>query len=244
MNSSLPFVSVIIPAAGKSTRMKEGIDKLLIPLDGAPLLSYPLYVFEQSPVVTEVIVAVSPDKKGLVQEEIVRRYGFHKVKKIVSGGARRQDSVGNGLKAVSPDAEIVLVHDGARPFVTLEMIEACALAAMRFGACVVGVPAKATLKECDGDQFVTRTPPRDRMWEIQTPQGFQVSILAEAYEKAEAQGLDVTDDASLVEALGKPVKVVQGSYENIKVTTPEDLLLAELILKKQKEHGHAGRTRV
>jgi len=240
--NSFPTVSVIVPAAGKSTRMKE--DKLWMPLDGAPLLSYPLYVFERSAVVTEVILAVSPEKKGFAEEEIPRRLGLRKVKKVVAGGARRQDSVENGLKAVSASAGIVLVHDGARPFVTPEIIEACAQGALRFGACVVGVPVKATLKECGAEGFVERTPARDRMWEIQTPQGFQTAVLAEAYEKAKKSGIEATDDASLVEAAGRSVKVILGNYENIKVTTPEDLLLAELILRKQKEKRHAGRTRV
>lgn len=212
-------------------------------LDGAQLLSYPLHVFERSPLISEVILVASDANKRLYQE-LVQRLGLKKVRGVVRGGSRRQDSVLNGLKAVAAQSQIALIHDGARPFVTLAMIQAGVEAAAQFGACAVGVPVKATTKECDEERFVSRTLRRDRLWEIQTPQVFQLPILREAYERASAMGLEATDDSSIVEAAGQSVKIIDGSYENIKITTPEDLLLAELILKKQKEGSDARRTRI
>lgn len=244
MNSSFPRLSVVVPAAGKSTRMQAGEDKLLMLLDGVPLLSYALHVFEKSPLVSEVILVAPMEKKGLYQQQVVQRFGLKKVAKIVAGGARRQDSVHNGFSAIAKSSEIVMVHDGARPFVTEGMIQASVESASRFGACVVGVPAKATLKESDEEGFVVRTPPRERMWEIQTPQTFRVEVFEEAYQNAVARGIEATDDSMLAEAAGKSVKIIPGSYENIKVTTPDDLLLAEMILRKQKEGAHARRSRV
>lgn len=224
--------------------MQGGQDKLLVLLDGVPLLAYALQVFERSPLVSEVILVAPPEKRSLIQEQVVRPHRFSKVHRVVAGGDRRQDSVWNGLEAVSGEAQLVMVHDGARPFVTAEMIQSSVEAASQYGACVVGVPAKATLKESDEEGFVERTPARDRMWEIQTPQTFRVDLFCEAYEKTRAKGLEATDDAMIVEAAGQSVKIIPGNYENIKVTTTEDLLLAQLILNKQKESLHARRPRI
>ncbi len=213
--------------------MKSSQNKLLIPLDGNPILVYSLKVFIQSPSVEEVILVVPPGKK---KEYAVLLAPFFKGKKeinLVEGGGRRQDSVWNGVKMVSPQTEVVLVHDGARPFVSEKMIHDSVAAALEVGGCVVGVPCKSTLKECDEKQFVLRTPSRDHLWEIQTPQTFQVGLLKQAFKEADQKKLEVTDEGMLLEALGHPVKVVLGEYTNIKVTTPEDLLLAELILKRR-----------
>lgn len=213
--------------------MQSSQNKLLIPLDGAPVIVYSLKVFIQSPLVEEVILVVPPEKKEEYQQTLSPYLAGKKEIGFVDGGKRRQDSVWNGLKAVSPRSDVVVVHDGARPFVTEAMIRDSVAAALEVGGSVVGVPCKSTLKECDEKQFVRRTPPRDRLWEIQTPQTFQVPLLKQAFEEAHQKKLEVTDEGMLLEALGHPVKVVLGEYTNIKVTTPEDLLLAELILKRR-----------
>lgn len=233
MTDLKPFVSVIIPAAGQGTRMKSSENKLLIPLDEIPLIVYSLKVFIQSSSVQEVILVVPPGK--VAEYEPLLEKWIQKGDKIsvVEGGARRQDSVHNGLKTLSSSCDVVMVHDGARPFVTEKMIQDSIQTALKVGGCVIGVPCKSTLKECDQEQIVVRTPPRDRLWEVQTPQTFQVELLKKAFEKAEKENLDVTDEGMLLEALGHSVKIVEGDYTNIKVTTPEDLLLAELILKRR-----------
>lgn len=215
--------------------MLSSQEKPLMQLDGYPLIAYSLDVFEKTPLVKEVILVVPTGKEPFYKKNIVQMFGYKKVTKIVEGGARRQDSVLNGLKAASDQALIIAVHDAARPFLTQELLRQSVDSAARSGACVVGVPCKATIKETDEKQIVVRTPLRDRLWEIQTPQTFRKEILRAAFDHAEKNNLDVTDEAMLVEALGKPVLVIRGEYENIKITTPEDLLLGEMILKRRKE---------
>ncbi len=235
MKNKKPFVSVVLPAAGQGTRMKSAQNKLWIPLDGVPLIVYSLNVFIESPCVQEVILVVPPGNIEPYQTEIVDPLKTDKPIRLIEGGARRQDSVGNGVQAISSKCDIVMVHDGARPFVTEAMIEQSVAEAEESGGCVIGVPSKATMKESDEAKWVVRTPPRDRLWEIQTPQTAQALILKKAFEKAEKENLDVTDEGMLLEAMGHSVKIVEGEYTNIKVTTPEDIWIAEQILKKKKE---------
>jgi len=234
MNNQIPPVSVIVPAAGQGTRMHSNESKLLMLLDGKPLISYSLRVFEAVSAIEEVVLVVPAGSVSFYRDNIVGPFQLKKVKEVVEGGERRQDSVYQGLKSLSNETQVVLVHDGARPFVSPTIIEQSIVAACQFGACVVGVPCKSTIKESDDEGFVYRTPERHHMWEIQTPQAFQTTLLRESFDQAREKGLEVTDEGMLVEALGKSVKIVEGDYQNMKVTTKEDLLLAELILKEKR----------
>jgi 2-C-methyl-D-erythritol 4-phosphate cytidylyltransferase len=162
--------------------------------------------------------------------EIIEKYHYRKISQIVPGGKRRQDSVKNGIGALSKDVEVVVLHDGVRPFVTKAMIEESIHSAIRFGAVVVAMPVKETIKIAQSDGTVLKTLDRESLWQIQTPQTFQVHLIKEAYRKATEEGFTGTDDASLVERLGVKVHILPGSYTNIKITTTEDLMLAHLFL--------------
>ena len=170
-------------------------------------------------------------------KEIVSSYSLPKLHRIVPGGKERSHSVYQGLKALPEDCSWVGVHDGVRPFFTLSLLERVINTAKAYGAAIPGVPVKDTIKVCDEKGMVTGTPPRHSLWSIQTPQAFRRDWLVEAYKKAKEYNITATDDAGLVERLGKPVKVVRGDYENIKITTPEDLALAELIWERRQHHA-------
>ena len=164
-------------------------------------------------------------------KEIVEKYQFQKVSQIVPGGKRRQESVKNGIDALPKDVDIVAIHDGVRPFVTQTMIEDSIHSAVRYGAVVFAMPVKETIKMSNPDGTVLKTLDRESLWQIQTPQTFQVNVIREAYSRATEDGFVGTDDASLVERLGVKVHILPGSYTNIKITTPEDLWFANLFLK-------------
>ncbi len=187
--------------------------------------------------VTDIIVAVNSDNKKAISA-LVERSGYNKVKWLVPGGARRQDSVFNALKKVGAESGLVLIHDAARPFVKAGEISVLIAKAERFGAAILGVPVKATLKQVKSSQpkgagfVVEKTLDREKLWEAQTPQVFRRDIIVKAYQRLSR--IDVTDDAALIERMGKPVVLVAGSYDNIKITTPEDLIIAEAILKFPK----------
>ncbi len=224
--------SVIIVAAGNGKRMKSAIAKQYIELKGRTILSYTVETFNKSENIDEIILVTGRDDVEFVKEEIVERYGFKKVKAVVEGGAERQDSVYNGLRAVSTDTDIVLVHDGVRPFVADRYIAELESIAAEFGGCVLGAPVKDTIKVCDREGYIIDTPKRDTLWMAQTPQCFKYSVIKEAYEKAYSDGVVGTDDSMLVERLGIKIKMVKGDYDNIKITTPEDLYVGEVILEK------------
>ena len=226
-------VTALIPAAGVGRRMGKSVAKQFLPLGDRPMLAHTLLAFEQAPEIDEIIPILSKEDMESCLREIIERYGISKVRTLVVGGRERQDSVMNGLLKLGEDASIVIVHDGVRPFVTHDMIrESVALA--RKGECVaVGVPVKDTVKEVDARGMVRQTLERSRLWAIQTPQTFPVSVLKRAYEECSKQHVYGTDDAMLVERTGGRVRVIMGSYENIKITTPGDLLLAEEILKRR-----------
>ena len=225
------YISVIIAAAGMSNRMGSKINKQFIAINNKPILAHTLEKFEKCKYVDEIIVVAKEDEIEYCRKEIVKRYNFNKVSKIVRGGKERQDSVYNGILALNEKTDIVLSHDGARPFVKLENIIEGIKRAIEYGACVVGVPVKDTIKIIGNSQIVDETPKRDMLWAAQTPQCFKKDILMEGYIKAIEDGFVGTDDSSFVERLGIDVKMIMGSYENIKITTPEDLILAESILK-------------
>lgn len=224
--------TAIIMAAGKGKRMQTAVSKQFLPVCGKEILAWTVDVFEKSPLVDNILLMASADGKEDVQH-LWDNYGWKKVAAVLEGGKERQNSVANGLAAVGEDTDIVLIHDGVRPFVTEEMIADSIVAAQAYGGAVIGVPAKDTIKVCSADGLALETPDRSTLWQIQTPQTFQRSLIVDAYEKAEKDGFLGTDDASVAEFAGHQVKVVMGSYRNIKITTKEDLVIAEAFLKEE-----------
>ncbi len=228
----IPRTAVIIPAAGSGTRM--GVkNKLLLPLAGRAVLLRTLDAFDTCPLVTAIILAVSDDTARFFDEEIRDNPAFTKVLPPVTGGATRQDSVRNALERVAGGYDLILVHDGARPLVEAVLIKAIINKARETGAAVPVVPLKDTVKVV-ADGAIRETPERDTLRAVQTPQGFSTDLLKRAFDEAVSCGFRGTDEASLVERLGLPVSIVPGSYENIKITTPEDLLIAESIIEKKQ----------
>ncbi|MEG2700203.1 MAG: 2-C-methyl-D-erythritol 4-phosphate cytidylyltransferase [Hungatella sp.] len=225
-------VTAIVLAAGQGRRMESDIQKQYMELNGRPLIYYALRAFEES-TVDEIILVVGSGEKNYCQTEIVEAFGFGKVMQIVEGGRERYHSVYEGLRAIHR-SDYVLIHDGARPCVTGKIIEDAIAGAKTYGACAVGMPVKDTIKIADGAGFAESTPDRSRVWMIQTPQAFSYSLIDDAYSRlleSESNPIGVTDDAMVVESMTlKPVKLIRGSYENLKVTTPEDLLLAGVLL--------------
>ncbi len=224
-------IVAIIPAAGQGKRMGNQVNKQFLCLAGLPILVHTLTVLENHPRVEGMIIVCRDGEREFCRTEIVEKYQLRKVLRIVAGGKERQHSVFNGIKALPADTGLVLIHDGARPFLTAGIIDKAVDQALAMGAAVAAVPVKDTIKEAGPDGIVAGTPDRSRLWQIQTPQVFRYSLIREAHQQAATDGFLGTDDASLVEYIGRKVKLVQGSYENIKITTPEDLLLGEAILK-------------
>jgi len=228
------FVSVIIAAAGMSNRMGSKINKQFISIDNKPILAHTLEKFEKCKYIDEIIVVSKEEEVEYCRKQIVKKYGFKKVTNIVRGGKERQDSVYNGILALNERTDIVLTHDGARPFVKLESIEEGVRGVVEYGACVIGVPVKDTIKVITQSNEVHHTPKRDLLWAAQSPQCFWVQLLKEGYEMASEEGIIGTDDSSLVEKIGQPIKMIMGSYDNIKITTPEDLIIADSFLKDRE----------
>ncbi len=226
-------VTVLIPAAGMGKRMGRAVAKQFLPLGDKPMLAHTLLAFQRASVVDEIVPILSEEDIETCLVDIIEHYHITKVKTLVVGGKERQDSVYNGLQKLEKDTAVVLVHDGVRPFVTHDMIQETAEHA-RKGECVaVGVPLKDTVKEVGADGMVRVTLDRSRLWAIQTPQAFPAKTLRRVYEESYAHKMYGTDDATLAERAGLKVRVIMGSYENIKITTSEDLLLAEEILKRR-----------
>lgn len=223
-------ISAILPAAGLGLRIKSKIAKPLILLDGLSIIIHTLKIFEVHPLINEIILVFNfkdiPELKKLISKS-----GIKKAKVIVEGGPTRRESVQNGLKHVSVDSELVLIHDGVRPFIEGEVITKAIEAAKKYGAVVVGLPVKSTIKKVKINNLeVESTLKRDELWEIQTPQVFKKDLIMQAYNNSD--GIDALDDAFLVERLGHRVTLIEGSCLNIKITTPEDLLLAQAILRQ------------
>lgn len=230
-------VAALIPAAGRGRRMIQDTPKVFLPLGGIPLLAHTLKKFETCPLVQEVLLLV-PDEEGIrLAEAIVQRFGFQKVLRVIPGGPERQDSVYRGLKELAPTTDIVVIHDGARPFVPPELIGQV-VEETRIWKCVVAaIPVRDTIKEVSESGQVLKTLDRNLLWEIQTPQGFAYPLLLEAHEKAREERYYGTDDAVLIERLGAQVKVVLGSRGNIKMTAPEDLVLGEALLELSRRES-------
>lgn len=227
-------VVAVVPAGGTGKRMGAGTPKQFLMLDGVPMMLHALRVLERVPGVTEVVLVVPKEERERALSEVVERYGLKKVLKVVPGGATRQESVQHGLNEVDEDVEIVVVHDAVRPFITEDRIERSIEAARQHGGAIVAVPMKDTPKQAGPDRLIQRTLDRTDLWLAQTPQTFRRALVVEAYRKAAMAHVHATDDAALVERLGHTVAIVEGSWENIKITTPEDMILAEAILAARK----------
>ena len=225
-------VTALIPAAGMGKRMGAGVNKQYLMLNEKPIVAHTITVFENSPFVDDIYLIIPEPEIPYCREQVVERYGFTKVRRIVPGGAERQNSVLNGLRAMADarDDDLVLIHDGVRPFVPVHVLERALETARVHDGALVAVPAKDTIKIV-ADGIVRETPPRENLWLAQTPQAFRYGVIRAAHETAEAEGFLGTDDAMLLERLGKDVHVVLGDYRNIKITTPEDLILAEAFLR-------------
>ncbi len=239
------YVSAIVLAAGKGSRFGSKISKPLARIKSREAIVYSFRALQKHARIRDIIVAVNAENRNAI-EALIRRYKISKVRAVVYGGKERRDSVAHALEALHPQATIVLIHDSARPFIDRSVISAVIAATEKTGAAVVGVPVKATVKKIKSSCVVRRascvktknliveqTIDRSNLWEIQTPQGFKAPLIREAFRKY--GNANVTDDAMLVEKLGKHVSVVMGSYYNIKVTTPEDLVLAEAIASQWKQ---------
>lgn len=213
--------------------MGGGIPKQYLPLAGIPVIVHTLRAFQDSPVVDDILLSVPENDIPEVRQEIIVRYGISKVSLVVPGGSQRQDSVRNALRHVGDGYGIVIVHDGVRPFVSADLITRAISAAHQFGAVTVGVPVRDTVKEVAAEGRILKTIARERLWLTQTPQAFRREVLIAAYEKAGADGFYGTDDASLVERMGMDVRMIPGDPDNIKVTTPEDLLLGNRIIRRR-----------
>lgn len=228
-------IGAVILAGGRGSRMHSDIQKQYMLLDGRPLIAYALEAFERS-CADDLVLVTGAGEAEFVQKEILPSLGLTKLRSIVTGGKERYHSVYEGLKALR-NCDYVLIHDGARPLVTEAVISRAVQAAVQNDACVVGMPVKDTIKVADAHGFAESTPDRSLLWQVQTPQAFAYPLVRGAYDRLMADETlqkGITDDAMVVEHLsGTKVRLVEGSYENLKVTTPEDLVLAEALLKKR-----------
>lgn len=224
--------TVVLPAAGSGKRMKADKNKLLLELFGKPIFIYTLEVFEQDPQCEAIWLAVKADERAII-ERYVEDYGITKVKGYAQGGMERQDSVRACLEAVPP-CGVVLVHDAARPFIAPCVIAELVNEAEKTGAAIAAVPVKDTIKKAAGG-IITETVDRAQLWMIQTPQAFRYELLLNAAQAAHKEGFLGTDEAMLVERMGLPVHIVESTYENVKMTTPEDLIYGKAILESRKQ---------
>ena len=234
--------TAIVLAAGQGKRMGGKVQKQFLELQGKPVVYYSLAAFQASKLIDHIILVTGKDEISYCKEEIVKKYGFTKVDAVTAGGAERYDSVWNGLQAAAESMTqeeregIVFIHDGVRPFINEAIFSRAIQAVEAHEACVIAMPVKETIKIADEEGFVADTPPRKRVWSIQTPQVFDFGLVYRAYRAAMESGrTDMTDDAMIVETFTDvKVKLVEGAYENIKITTPEDLEIAEAFLKRWK----------
>lgn len=228
-------VAVIIAAAGQGRRMKSAVNKQYLHLHGRPIIAHTLSACIAAACFTQIIVVVAPSEEEIFRREVVfpwfPTYKFF----LVSGGKERQDSVQNGLAVLADNIEYVCIHDGARPLAEAALFRHCLAAAQAEGGAIAAVPVKDTIKIADPHGQVLETPPRHKLWAVQTPQIFRRDWLELAYQRAYQEGIQATDDAALLEAAGYPVHIVTADYENIKITTPEDLLLAEAIVRRRQD---------
>ena len=224
-------ISVIIPAAGLGTRM-GGIKKPYMDIAGKPILAYTLATFQRCPFIDNIFIVTAKGDESRCHD-VVKTYGIDKFFSVVTGGDTRQESVFNALRELSSNTDIVVIHDAVRPLVTEDMIIQSIDGAKQYGSAIVAVPVKDTIKESDDDGFVMKTLDRQKLWAIQTPQTFKYDLIMKAHLYARDNNIQATDDAFLVEQIGQKVKLIMGSYENIKITTPDDLAVAKAILESR-----------
>lgn len=232
--TNVPYrVSVILLAGGIGRRMKSDIPKQYLQLGGKALALYSFDCLRMVPEVSEIVVVCEKDYQQLFSLEMPDvEISF------AEPGNRRQDSVFNGYQAILSNPDLVCIHDAARPFITVELVRRVLDGANSYGASTPAMPIKFTVKEADENQLVIETPDRSKIWEIQTPQVLKPNIIEQGFASIQKQNLTITDDVSLAEQLGLPVKLVEGDYKNLKITTPEDLTIAEETLKSQKSMDH------
>jgi 2-C-methyl-D-erythritol 4-phosphate cytidylyltransferase len=234
------ITAALIPAAGRGQRMGRDLEKQFLLLGGKPLLAHTLSQFEATPDIDRIVIIVPPERETFCYQEIVEAEGLRKVTHIVAGAQTRQLSVMAGFRCIEQDVDIVVIHDGARPFVTPSLIRSAIHVALQAGSAVAAIPESDTLKRVSGEGTVVETVDRRNLWRAQTPQAFRRMILQRALAYAGRHNLDTTDEASLVESLSWPVRIFLGSTWNFKITSPEDLLLAELMLTQQSKNGKIG----
>ena len=247
------YNAAIVLAAGRGTRMQSAVAKQFLDLGGKPVLCYSLDVFEACEAIDEVVLVTADEDLAFCRKEIVEKYGYSKVSKIVAGGRERYHSVFNGLCALKDRAATecpgnVFIQDGARPFLEEGILMRLLNGLNECGACITAVPAKDTVKIADENGFVLSTPNRDSVWNMQTPQAFHFSLIFEAYselmeneDQVRADGIAITDDAMVAEYYTEErIRLIRGSYENMKITTPEDMILAEEILKRRGSNEKKG----
>ena len=223
--------SAILVAAGKGTRMGTGVDKLFLKVAGRPVVAHTWQRFEDAKCIGEIILVVRKGRQRKFKE-LAAKFRFKKPFSIVTGGAERQDSVWNGLEALSPVSEVVAIHDAARPCVSGDLIAATIEAARKTGAAVAAQPVTDTIKESPDGKLIRRTLDRSKLWAVQTPQSFRVAVIRDAITTARSRKLNLTDDTAACELIGQPVRLVHGSRPNPKVTTPGDLPLIEMLLRR------------
>lgn len=231
------WVAAVIPAAGCGARMGSEIPKQFLELGDVPLLVHVLRVFESSRMISEIVVVVPEDAVTFCRDELLPPYAFSKISAVIAGGARRQDSVWNGLQAVDERTKIVVVHDAVRPFVTGAMIEEAVAGARTHGAAIAAIPLYDTVKRVAQDGMIETTLDRQRLWSAQTPQAFDAGLLRDAHRSSQEAGVEATDDAFLVEQTGHRVAIVNGSPDNIKITRPKDLVMGEAVLAARRGHS-------
>jgi 2-C-methyl-D-erythritol 4-phosphate cytidylyltransferase len=225
-------ITAIVPSAGRGTRFKSREKKPFVNLNRKPVLWYTLKTLQSSPLINDIVLVMDGSLLKAA-DELVTRYRMTKVKHIVKGGGTRSDSVKKGLRWVDKDTSLIMIHDGVRPFASRGLVKRTVSAALKFGASVPAIPVRDTIKVSGRNSFVKYTPPRKDLREVQTPQVFKRVILEDAYKKMKRNG-GFTDDASLVEKMGKRVKIVNGECRNIKITTVEDVRIAEVLLRNRE----------
>jgi 2-C-methyl-D-erythritol 4-phosphate cytidylyltransferase len=229
--------AAIIVAAGQGIRMGVSVRKQYLALDGLPILSHTLRVFDRCPDIQHIYLVIPEGDMAFCRQSVLPPVALQKPLTLVPGGAERQDSVWNGLLAVGDLDGVVAIHDGVRPFVKRDQLAACIRVAIHQGACILGIPATDTLKIVSADGVISGTLDRERIWLAQTPQVFQYGLIRKAHAEARKAGMTGTDDAMLLEkTLGTPINIIHGSRNNIKITTPEDLLLAQALLRSPSEN--------
>ena len=225
-------IVALIAAAGRGKRMNSKIGKPFIPIFGKPILAYTLEKFEKCEFIDKIYLVVTDKEKDYCWKNIILKYHFTKVQELITGGDTRQDSVFNGLKSLDSDTDIVIIHDGARPFINEMIIKESIEVAEKSGAAIAAVPIRDTVKKIGENFVIHSTLDRAKIWRAQTPQTFGYKLILSTYKKARKDGYTATDDAALLERYGHKVKIIIGSEENIKITSPFDVIVAENILKR------------